>query len=145
MENILPYGKHYVDQDDIDAVIQVLKFQNLTQGEEVLKFENSVAEYVGVKHAVSVSSWTSGFKTGRQPKKIPAAFSSVNWALTSSMPIPNTSANCFSSSGSPSVNSFKTAFIKYTLLKRKPRKASRKIAASNKLRSLCKAKFHHEH
>lgn len=60
MENILPYGKHYVDQDDIDAVIQVLKFQNLTQGEEVLKFENSVAEYVGVKHAVSVSSWTSG-------------------------------------------------------------------------------------
>lgn len=60
MENILPYGKHYIDQDDIDAVTQVLKFQNLTQGEEVLKFENSVAEYVGAKHAVSVSSWTSG-------------------------------------------------------------------------------------
>lgn len=60
MENILPYGKHYIDQDDIDAVTQVLKFQNLTQGEEVLKFENSVSEYVGAKHAVSVSSWTSG-------------------------------------------------------------------------------------
>lgn len=60
MENILPYGKHHIDQDDIDAVTQVLKFQNLTQGEEVTKFENSIAEYVGAKHAVSVSSWTSG-------------------------------------------------------------------------------------
>ena len=46
MENILPYGKHYIDQDDIDAVTKVLKFQNLTQGEEVTKFENSIAEYV---------------------------------------------------------------------------------------------------
>ena len=60
MENILPYGKHYIDQDDIDAVTKVLKFQNLTQGEEVTKFENSIAEYFGAKHAVSVSSWTSG-------------------------------------------------------------------------------------
>lgn len=60
MKKKFPYGKHYIDQDDIDAVTQVLKFQNLTQGEEVLKFENSIAEYVGAKHAVSVSSWTSG-------------------------------------------------------------------------------------
>ena len=38
MKKKFPYGKHYIDQDDIDAVTQVLKFQNLTQGEEVLKF-----------------------------------------------------------------------------------------------------------
>tara|TARA_A200000113_G_scaffold225348_1_gene245912 strand:- start:429 stop:1610 length:1182 start_codon:yes stop_codon:yes gene_type:complete len=60
MKKILPYGKHYIDQDDVDAVVNVLKNKNLTQGDEVPKFENAVAKYVGAKFAVAMSSWTAG-------------------------------------------------------------------------------------
>lgn len=56
----IPYGKHFIDQDDIDAVVAILKSGNLTQGPTVSKFEKAVANYVGVKYAVAVSSWTSG-------------------------------------------------------------------------------------
>jgi UDP-4-amino-4,6-dideoxy-N-acetyl-beta-L-altrosamine transaminase len=59
-EKIFPYGKHYIDQDDINAVTHVLKYKNLTQGEEVTKFEEEIAKYVGSNYAVAVSSWTSG-------------------------------------------------------------------------------------
>ena len=52
MAKKLPYGKHFIDEDDINAVTQVLRHQNLTQGEEVEKFENSLAAYVGSKYAV---------------------------------------------------------------------------------------------
>jgi dTDP-4-amino-4,6-dideoxygalactose transaminase len=57
---IIPYGKHYIDDDDIKAVEEVLRYQNLTQGKEVEKFEKAVAKFVGAKYAVAVSSWTSG-------------------------------------------------------------------------------------
>lgn len=58
--NIIPYGKHFIDQDDIDAVVDVLKYKNLTQGPAVLSFEKAIANYVGAKYAVAISSWTSG-------------------------------------------------------------------------------------
>jgi perosamine synthetase len=57
---IIPYGKHYIDDNDIRAVEEVLRYQNLTQGKEVEKFEKAVAKFVGAKYAVAVSSWTSG-------------------------------------------------------------------------------------
>lgn len=59
-DRFFPYGKHFIDQSDIDAVTHVLKYQNLTQGEEVTKFEKAIAKHVGAKYAVAVSSWTSG-------------------------------------------------------------------------------------
>lgn len=60
MKKIIPYGKHFIDQDDIDAVVDVLKHKNLTQGGEVESFENAVADFVGAKYAVAMSSWTAG-------------------------------------------------------------------------------------
>ncbi len=60
MKNLIPYGKHFIDQDDIDAVVDVLKFRNLTQGGAVDAFERAVAKFVGAKYAVAMSSWTAG-------------------------------------------------------------------------------------
>tara|TARA_B100000780_G_C21123611_1_gene455430 strand:- start:2915 stop:4099 length:1185 start_codon:yes stop_codon:yes gene_type:complete len=60
MKNIIPYGKHFIDQDDIDAVVDVLKNHPLTQGNIVNSFEEAVAEFVGAKYAVAMSSWTAG-------------------------------------------------------------------------------------
>ena len=60
MRKIIPYGKHYIDEDDISAVVEVLRHKNLTQGDEVESFEKAVAKFVGAKYAVSMSSWTAG-------------------------------------------------------------------------------------
>lgn len=56
---MIPYGKHYIDEDDIQAVVDVLRSDFLTQGPAVEVFEKAVAEYVGVKYAVAVSSGTA--------------------------------------------------------------------------------------
>lgn len=60
MSKHIPYGKHYIDEDDIKSVVEVLKYKNLTQGDEVDSFEREVAKYVGAKYAVAMSSWTAG-------------------------------------------------------------------------------------
>ena len=55
----IPYGRQDISDDDIAAVVAVLKSDFLTQGPVVSQFENAVAEYAGVKHAVTVNSATS--------------------------------------------------------------------------------------
>ena len=58
--NFIPYGRQSIGQDDIDAVIGVLKSDWLTQGPKIEEFENAVAEYCGAKYAVAVSNATAG-------------------------------------------------------------------------------------
>ena len=55
----IPYGKQNINQQDIDAVIQVLQSDFLTQGAQVPLFEKTVAEYVGAEYALAVNSATS--------------------------------------------------------------------------------------
>jgi perosamine synthetase len=56
---MIPYGKQYIDDDDIKAVVNVLKSDWLTTGPKVEEFENAVADYVEAKYAVAVSSGTA--------------------------------------------------------------------------------------
>jgi len=56
---MIPYGRQEITQSDIDAVTQVLTSDFLTQGPVVPRFEQSVAEKVGVKFALAVNSATS--------------------------------------------------------------------------------------
>ena len=56
---IIPYGKHNVTQDDINAVVEVLKSDYLTQGPKIQEFEKEFAKYVGSKYAVAVSNGTA--------------------------------------------------------------------------------------
>ena len=53
------YGKQCIDEHDINAVIEVLKSDFLTQGPAIEKFEQAVAEYCGAKYAVAVTNATS--------------------------------------------------------------------------------------
>ena len=55
----LPYGRHSIDQSDIDAVVAALRADFLTQGPTVGQFEAAVAELVGARHGVAVNSATS--------------------------------------------------------------------------------------
>jgi UDP-4-amino-4,6-dideoxy-N-acetyl-beta-L-altrosamine transaminase len=56
---MIPYGKHNISQEDIDAVVSVLKSENLTQGPRPLEFETLVAEYCGAYFGISANSATS--------------------------------------------------------------------------------------
>lgn len=56
---MIPYGRQWVDEEDIQTVVEVLRSDWLTTGPMVEKFENDVADFVGAKHAVAVSSGTA--------------------------------------------------------------------------------------
>ncbi len=56
---MIPYGRQTIDEDDIKAVVDVLRSDWLTTGPKVAEFEQAVADYVGAKYAVAVSSGTA--------------------------------------------------------------------------------------
>jgi UDP-4-amino-4,6-dideoxy-N-acetyl-beta-L-altrosamine transaminase len=56
---MIPYGRQDITQEDINAVVAVLKSDFLTQGPCVPAFEVAVAKHVGAAHAVAVNSATS--------------------------------------------------------------------------------------
>jgi len=57
--DILPYGRHHIDESDIQAVVDCLSSGYLTQGPKIAEFEKAIAEYVGASYAVAVSSGTA--------------------------------------------------------------------------------------
>lgn len=56
---MIPYGRQDITQTDIDAVVEVLRSDFLTQGPMVPRFEQRVAQHVGASHALAVNSATS--------------------------------------------------------------------------------------
>ena len=57
--NPIPYGRQHITQDDIDAVVETLKADYLTQGPKIKEFEEAFADYVGSKYAVAVANGTA--------------------------------------------------------------------------------------
>lgn len=55
----IPYGHQHINQNDIQAVADVLQSDWLTQGPVIERFEQRVAAYCGAKYAVAVNSATS--------------------------------------------------------------------------------------
>ena len=55
----IPYGKQNITQSDIDAVVEVLRADYLTQGPKIKEFEDAFASYVDAKYAVAVSNGTA--------------------------------------------------------------------------------------
>jgi UDP-4-amino-4,6-dideoxy-N-acetyl-beta-L-altrosamine transaminase len=88
---MIPYGKQEITQADIDAVVNVLKSDFLTQGPKVPEFEYEVSKLVGASHAVATNSSTSalhiaclalGVSTGDRVWTVPNTFvASANCAL----------------------------------------------------------------
>jgi len=56
---MIPYGRQSISEEDIQAVVNVLRSDYLTQGSVVPQFEQAVADYVGANYAVAVNSGTS--------------------------------------------------------------------------------------
>ena len=59
MTSIIPYGRQDISDADIQAVVDVLRSDFMTQGPAVPAFEKSIADYCGTQHAIAVNSATS--------------------------------------------------------------------------------------
>ncbi|WP_299759623.1 UDP-4-amino-4,6-dideoxy-N-acetyl-beta-L-altrosamine transaminase [uncultured Pontibacter sp.] len=55
----IPYGRQHINDADIQAVVETLQSDFLTQGPKVAQFEEAFASYVGAKYAVAVSNGTA--------------------------------------------------------------------------------------
>ena len=55
----IPYGRQHITDEDIQAVVTVLKSDWLTQGPDIKQFEDAFAAYIGAKYAVAVSNGTA--------------------------------------------------------------------------------------
>lgn len=87
----IPYGRQNINEDDINAVVEVLKSDFLTTGPKIAEFEEKFADYVGAKYAVAVSNGTAalhiaclaaGLKEGDEVITTPITFAaSANCAL----------------------------------------------------------------
>lgn len=88
---MIPYGRQTIEDDDIEAVVGVLRSDYLTTGPKVEEFEKKVADYVGAKYAVAISNGTAalhaacyaaGIKPGDEVITTPLTFAaSANCVL----------------------------------------------------------------
>lgn len=62
-ETMLPYGHQWVDEADVQAVVEVLRSDWLTTGPKVREFEQAFADVVRAKEAVAVSNGTAALHT----------------------------------------------------------------------------------
>lgn len=81
--NPIPYGKQNITEEDINAVVETLQADYLTQGPKILEFEEAFASYVGANYAVAVSNGTAALhlscialnvKTGQKVITTPITF-----------------------------------------------------------------------
>src|SRR3984957_19250886 len=85
-KTLLPYGRQSIGEDDIQAVVDVLRSDWLTTGPKVAEFEEAFAARVGAKYAVSFSSGTAalhgaafaaGLKSGDEAITTPMTFAAT--------------------------------------------------------------------
>jgi perosamine synthetase len=89
--SLLPYGRQSIEEDDIQAVVDVLRSDWLTTGPKVAEFEEAFAARIGARYAVSFSSGTAalhgaafaaGLKPGDEAITTPMTFAAtVNCVL----------------------------------------------------------------
>jgi len=82
----IPYGRQNISEDDINAVVETLQSDFLTQGPKIKEFEDNFAEYIGSKYAVAVNNGTAalhlavlalGLKEGQNVITTPITFSAT--------------------------------------------------------------------
>ena len=61
-KSFLPYGLHWINEQNIKAVEEVLKGSWITQGPKIKEFEDKLANFVGAEHAVAVNSGTAALE-----------------------------------------------------------------------------------
>lgn len=86
---MLPYGRHQIDEDDVNAVAEALRSELITQGPVIERFENAVADYLGARHVVAFANGTAALHAAA----FAAGLGSGDEAITSPLSFV-ASANC---------------------------------------------------
>ena len=89
MQKFIPYGRQDISEADIEAVVEVLRSDFLTQGPTIPNFEEAISRKVGAQHGIAVNSATSALHVAC----LALGLGPGDWLWT----IPNTfvaSANC---------------------------------------------------
>jgi UDP-4-amino-4,6-dideoxy-N-acetyl-beta-L-altrosamine transaminase len=89
MKKIIPYGRQWIDEADINAVESVLRSDYLTQGPAIERFENAIKAITGARYCVVVSNATQGLHIATAALEISEGLGGIT--------TPNTfiaSANC---------------------------------------------------
>ena len=60
IDRVIPYGRQCITDEDVQAVVETLLSDYLTQGPKITEFEHAFARYVGAKYAVAVNNATAG-------------------------------------------------------------------------------------
>ena len=69
---MIPYGKQLIEDDDVAAVVAVLKSDFLTQGPKVAEFEQAICNYTGAKYCVAVSNGTAALHIAVAALELPS-------------------------------------------------------------------------
>jgi UDP-4-amino-4,6-dideoxy-N-acetyl-beta-L-altrosamine transaminase len=80
--SMLPYGYQWVDEEDITAVVEVLRSDWITQGPKVDEFEEKVAGYCGAKYAVAMANGTAALHAACSVAGISAGDEAITTPIT---------------------------------------------------------------
>ena len=78
----IPYGHQWIDEDDIEEVVKVLKSDWITTGPKIAEFEDALCSYIGTKYAVAVNSGTSALDIAVQTLNLPAGSEVITTPFT---------------------------------------------------------------
>lgn len=98
MTKFIPYGRQSISEEDIQAVVDVLRSDWLTQGPAVERFERAVADYCGARYAVAVANGTAALHLAA----LAAGFGAGDEVITSPITFV-ASANCILYAGATPV------------------------------------------
>lgn len=87
--NPIPYGRQFITKEDIDAVIDTLTSDYLTQGPKIYEFEKAFASYIGCEYAIAVANGTAALHLSAMALNIRPAEKVITTPITFSA-----SANC---------------------------------------------------
>jgi len=69
--DFIPYGTQWIDDDDINEVVKVLRSDWITTGPKIKEFEDALCSYIGCRHCVAVNSGTSALDIAVQALELP--------------------------------------------------------------------------
>jgi UDP-4-amino-4,6-dideoxy-N-acetyl-beta-L-altrosamine transaminase len=78
----IPYGHQWIDENDIEEVVNVLKSDWITTGPKIAEFDDALCRSIGCKYAVAVNSGTSGLDIAVQTLNLPAGSEVITTPFT---------------------------------------------------------------
>ena len=82
MRDFIPYGRHWINEDDKKAVMQVLESDYLTQGPAIIQFENALKTITGAKYCLAVSNATQALHISCAALQIDAGAEGITTPIT---------------------------------------------------------------